>query len=173
MPFSPPAHCSGYMSPARSSMPRRQDEPRQGGQHRIHPVNGRLKSLDLLVIDGSERLRQRRPGGCRKPGSDMKQGGLDLLYLPSHVWILVGQRCSQRPENGIKLVYITASLQPLVRLAHTLTAEKASLASIACACIDLNGSPPRFSISLRSNSKCRPLAATKLHLWGMGVFCTE
>jgi hypothetical protein len=100
----------------------------------------------------------------------MKQGGLDLLYLPSHIWILVGQRCSQRPENGIKLVHITASLQPLMRLAHTLAAEKTCLAMIACACIDLNGSPPCFPMF---NDPCSMIKESRFGLKSLCQPCEE
>jgi len=129
----------------------RQDEPCQGRQQRIHPVNGILKSPDLLVVDGFERIRQRRSGGCYKVTPDMKESGLDLLDLSIYIGIFIAQRSAQGSENRIKLVHITASFQPLVRLAHPLAAEKACLAVIACACVDFDGPPPSFCISLGTN----------------------
>jgi hypothetical protein len=125
-------------------MPCGQDESCQRRQQGIHPVNGLFKTLDFLVADGFDGIRQGRTGGGGKAGPDMEQGGLYPLDLPSHIWILLAQRGPQGAEHRIELVHITASFQPLVRLAYTLAAEKTCFAMIARACIDFNGPPPRF-----------------------------
>jgi len=76
----------------------------------------------------------------------MEQCGLDLLNLPGHLWVLFAQRSPQSTQHCIQLIHIAASFQPLVRLAHALAAEKACLAMIACACVDLDGPPPCLSM---------------------------
>jgi len=146
MPFGPPANGSCDMSPGRRTMSCRQNEPCQRRQQRIHPVNRSLKALDVLVLDRFERLRERRLGGCHKEGPHMEERGLDLLDLTGRFRVLVVQGGRQSTEHRVQFVHIAASFQPLVRFAHALAAEKARLAVIACACVDLNGPPPCFSM---------------------------
>jgi hypothetical protein len=124
----------------------RQDESCQRSQQRIHPINRVLDVLDVPVLDGLDGIRQGRSRGCHQAGSDMEQGGLDLLDLTGYLRILIVQGGCQSTEHRIQLVHIAASFEPFVRLAHALAAEKACLAMIACTCIDLDGPPPCFSM---------------------------
>jgi len=143
MPFGPSANGSCDMSPGCGSVACRQDESCQRRQQRIHPVNRGLDALDRLVFDRFKRICQTRPGSCRKEGPYMEERGLDLLNLPGHFRVLIVQRRRQCTEHRIQFVHIAASFQSLVRLAHALAAEKARLAMIACACVNLND-PPRL-----------------------------